>query len=257
MAVTVRQQISAKKRSTSRKLAWLIGNYILLVILAIFFLFPIVFMVVSSLKSNEEQLLSDLSSLKAFIPYGTISLGNYSGVFARLPFGQYMFNSVFIVTMIVVFGLFVNSLIAYALARMNFPGLSGADHPVYRGCLLHLPVLPVFHWHSERTRRGRAGRWCRSLPHVLATDRTAFAPGFRHRRHPPIPDAHRRLLVAVDGDHRRYLPPVDGRYAGLLRPGSSALGSYHGLRQYDYHSHTDRVPAVPAVVYAVGCFNWH
>ena len=33
-----------------------------------------------------------------------------------------MFNSVFIVTMIVVFGLFVNSLIAYALARMNFPG---------------------------------------------------------------------------------------------------------------------------------------
>ena len=122
MAVTVRQQISAKKRSTPRKLAWLIGNYILLVILAIFFLFPIVFMVVSSLKSNEEQLLSDLSSLKAFIPYGTISLGNYSGVFARLPFGQYMFNSVFIVTMIVVFGLFVNSLIAYALARMNFPG---------------------------------------------------------------------------------------------------------------------------------------
>ena len=122
MAVTVRQQISARKRSTPRKLAWLIGNYILLVILAIFFLFPIVFMVVSSLKSNEEQLLSDLSSLKAFIPYGTISLGNYSGVFARLPFGQYMFNSVFIVTMIVVFGLFVNSLIAYALARMNFPG---------------------------------------------------------------------------------------------------------------------------------------
>ena len=122
MAVTVRQQISARKRSTPRKLAWLIGNYILLVILAIFFLFPIVFMVVSSLKSNEEQLLSDLSSLKAFIPYGTISLGNYSGVFARLRFGQYMFNSVFIVTMIVVFGLFVNSLIAYALARMNFPG---------------------------------------------------------------------------------------------------------------------------------------
>src|SRR6266516_1998942 len=122
MAVTVRQQISARKRSTPRKLAWLIGNYILLVILAIFFLFPIVFMVVSSLKSNEEQLLSDLSSLKAFIHYGTISLGNYRGVFARLPFVQYMFNLVFIDTMIVVFGLFINSLIAYALARMNFPG---------------------------------------------------------------------------------------------------------------------------------------
>ena len=122
MAVTVQQQTSAQKRYASRKLAWLIGNYVLLVVLAIFFLFPIVFMVVSSLKSNEDQLLSDMSSLKAFIPYGTISLGNYSGVFARLPFGQYMFNSVFIVTMIVVFGLFVNSLIAYALARMSFPG---------------------------------------------------------------------------------------------------------------------------------------
>lgn len=101
---------------------WRIGNYVLLTALAILFLFPIVFMLVSSLKTNEEQLISDMSSFKAFIPYGPISLQNYTDVFGRIPFGLYMFNSLLIVTSIVVLGLFVNSLAAYALARMRFPG---------------------------------------------------------------------------------------------------------------------------------------
>jgi multiple sugar transport system permease protein len=90
--------------------------------LAIFFLFPVVFMLVSSFKADERQLLNDMSSLNAFIPYGAISLKNYSDVFARIPFGLYLFNSVLTVACTVVLGLFVNSLIAYALARMRFPG---------------------------------------------------------------------------------------------------------------------------------------
>ena len=91
-------------------------------LLAIFFLFPTVFMMVSSLKANENQLLQDLSTVNAFIPYGDISLQNYSDAFHRLPFGLYMFNSALIVTCIVALGLVVNSLIAYALARIPFPG---------------------------------------------------------------------------------------------------------------------------------------
>ena len=106
----------------SRKHVGLALNYLLMSVLAIFFLFPIVFMFVSSLKADEDQLLQDVTSLRAFIPYGNISLQNYSDVFQRFPFGLYLFNSLFIVTSIVVLGLFVNSLIAYALARMSFPG---------------------------------------------------------------------------------------------------------------------------------------
>ncbi len=91
-----------------------------MVLLALFFLFPTVFMLVSSLKTDENQLLQDLTSAKAFIPYGDISLQNYSDALHRLPFALYMFNTVLIVTCILVSGLFVNSLIAYALARIPF-----------------------------------------------------------------------------------------------------------------------------------------
>ena len=122
MATVVRQRTRNNARFARRKFIFLIGDYLLLVLLAVFFLFPMVFMFVSSLKSNETQLLNDMGSLKAFIPYGTISLQNYSSVFARVPFGLYLFNSLFIVIAIVVFGLLINSLIAYALARMTFPG---------------------------------------------------------------------------------------------------------------------------------------
>jgi multiple sugar transport system permease protein len=94
----------------------------LLILLAIFFLFPTLFMMVSSLKTDENQLLQDSTSVKAFIPYGSTSLQNYGDAFHRLPLGLYMFNSVLIVTCILVLGLLVNSLIAYALARIGFPG---------------------------------------------------------------------------------------------------------------------------------------
>src|SRR2546425_6470926 len=121
-SVTPLQKASQRSLSYCRKYAWLTLNYLLMVLLAIFFLFPTVFMLVSSLKANENQLLQDLSTVNAFIPYGDISLQNYSDAFHRLPFGLYMFNSALIITCIVALGLVVNSLIAYALARIPFPG---------------------------------------------------------------------------------------------------------------------------------------
>src|SRR6202043_947357 len=88
--------------SSARKYIWHTLNYLLMILFAIFFLFPTIFMIVSSLKTNENQLLQDLSTLKAFIPYGDISLQNYSDASQRLPFALYMVNSVIIVTSIVV-----------------------------------------------------------------------------------------------------------------------------------------------------------
>ncbi|HLL78328.1 MAG TPA: carbohydrate ABC transporter permease [Ktedonobacteraceae bacterium] len=109
-------------RPFSRRYLGLVLNYLLMSLLAVFFLFPIVFMIVSSFKADENQLLQDVTTVRAFIPYGDISLQNYSDAFQRFPFGLYLFNSLFIVTCIVVLGLLVNSLIAYSLARMPFPG---------------------------------------------------------------------------------------------------------------------------------------
>lgn len=97
-------------------------TYVLMILLAGFFLFPTVFMLVSSFKEDEFQVTTDMSTIFAFIPRGQLGLKNFLDVFANVDFGQLMFNSVFIVFTTVFLGLFVNSLIAYALARLRFRG---------------------------------------------------------------------------------------------------------------------------------------
>ena len=109
-------------------------TYLVMTLLAAFFLFPIVFMLVSSIKNNETQVMADMSSLYAFVPRGELGLQNYHDVFEQLGFGQLMFNSAFIVGMTVLAGLAINSLMAYALARLRFKG---------RGLLLGVVVALI------------------------------------------------------------------------------------------------------------------
>jgi len=97
-------------------------TYLVMILLAFFFLFPIIFMLVSSIKVNETQIIRDMSSLAAFVPYGELGLQNYRDVFNQMPFVRFMFNSVFVVGSTVFGGLMVNSMIAYALARLRFGG---------------------------------------------------------------------------------------------------------------------------------------
>jgi ABC-type glycerol-3-phosphate transport system permease component len=57
------------------------------VLVAIIFIFPLLFMVMSSLKP-DDQLLADTSSMRAFLPVGDISLDNYRDAFERAPVGS-------------------------------------------------------------------------------------------------------------------------------------------------------------------------
>lgn len=109
-------------------------TYLVMIILAIIFLFPIVFMLITSLKVDEMQILSDISTLYAFIPRGELGFENYRDVFDNLEFGRMLFNSTFIMVVTVIFGLVVNSMIAYALSRLNFKG---------RGLLLAIIVALI------------------------------------------------------------------------------------------------------------------
>lgn len=92
-------------------------------VLAAFFAFPILFMFVSSLKP-DEQIFSDLGSIRAFLPVGSISLDNYGSVFDTVPAWRFLANSVAICTVTVVLGLLVNSMAAFALSRMRWRGQS-------------------------------------------------------------------------------------------------------------------------------------
>jgi multiple sugar transport system permease protein len=112
-------------------------NYLFMTLLAVFFLFPTVFMLVSSIKANETQVLVDMSTLYAFIPRGEISLKNYGDVFEAMSFGRFMFNSAFIVGTTVIGGLLVNSLVAYALARLRFRGRG-----LLLGVIVALIIIP-------------------------------------------------------------------------------------------------------------------
>ena len=96
-------------------------DYGCMTLLAIFFLFPVVFMVVSSFKP-ERLIFSDLKAITwAFVPR-KITFDNYQYVFDRVPFWRYMFNSGFIVVTTTISGLIVNSMIAFALARLRWRG---------------------------------------------------------------------------------------------------------------------------------------
>ena len=58
----------------------LVSRYLVLGLVAAIFLFPLIFMMVSSLKP-DAQLLADTSSLRAFLPVGDVSLDNYFAAF--------------------------------------------------------------------------------------------------------------------------------------------------------------------------------
>jgi multiple sugar transport system permease protein len=95
--------------------------YILLIALAVFFLFPIAFMFVGSFK-DDTAVLSDSGSLAAFLPTDFVGLDNYQQAAERGNFWTSFRNSVIISGVIVSIGLLVNSLFGYALARLSFRG---------------------------------------------------------------------------------------------------------------------------------------
>ena len=93
--------------------------------LAIFFMLlfslPLLFMISSSFK-DPQAIFGDVKSWRAFFPVGDVNFDQYLGVFDRLPLGQFLFNSIFISGVVVLLGLFVNSLAGYAIARLKFKG---------------------------------------------------------------------------------------------------------------------------------------
>ena len=132
-------------------------DYALMSLIACFFMFPIVIMVVSSLKP-ESLVSANMHTIYAFIPREA-SLNNYScpnyqaptspcydtagGVFDRLDFGRLMFNSIFIVTTIVGFGLLVNSMAAYALSRLNWFGRKTALNVIVALIIIPFEAIAV------------------------------------------------------------------------------------------------------------------
>lgn len=95
-----------------------IGGWLVRILFACLFAFPLIFMVVSSFKPDDE-IMADLSSVKAFLPTSNVSLDNYAQVFTRVPAARFLLNSVFITLITVVLGVLINSMAAFAIQRLN------------------------------------------------------------------------------------------------------------------------------------------
>jgi len=96
-------------------------RYAVLTLIAVIFVFPLVFMVMSSFKP-DLQLLRDTSSFRAFLPVGDLSLDNYRDAFTRAPVGLFVFNSVLVTGVTVLLSLLVCSLAAFAFVFLNWTG---------------------------------------------------------------------------------------------------------------------------------------
>lgn len=117
------------------KYSTLAASYAVLALLAVFYLAPVIFMMVSSFKA-DHRVLSEGSSLLAFFPINA-SWQNYLDVWERVNFARIMFNSLFITGSIVIGGLLINSMAGYALARLQWRG-----REVVLGLVLALLVIP-------------------------------------------------------------------------------------------------------------------
>ncbi|MEW7997393.1 MAG: carbohydrate ABC transporter permease [Candidatus Thiodiazotropha endolucinida] len=95
-------------------------SYLLLGGMAALFIVPLLMMFIGSLKP-DQSILVEGGSLAAFLP-SDVSLQNYADVFRRSDFLRYFFNSLFITGCIVSSGLLVNSMAAYAFARLQWRG---------------------------------------------------------------------------------------------------------------------------------------
>ena len=95
--------------------------YIGMTVAALIFMFPLIWMSVSSFK-DDAMIFSDITSLKAFLPaFKEDVFFNYKEVLAKLPLIKAMLNSLSYIVVIIALGLIVNSMAGYAFARLKFP----------------------------------------------------------------------------------------------------------------------------------------
>ena len=113
-------------------------EYILLILLAGLFLFPMIWMVVSSMKPAAD-VYKNLKGWEAFLP--SLNPANwfktYEEVLQRFSIVTYMANSIFYAVTFAAGSILVNSLAGFAFARINFTGKKWLF-----GFLLALLIIP-------------------------------------------------------------------------------------------------------------------
>lgn len=113
--------------------------HILSILLSILFIFPLIWMIVSSLKS-EAAIFTDMGTFHAFLPSFNTSewFGAYEAVFERFNILRYVFNSLLYALSVTIGSIIINSLAGYAFATINFK-----FKKILFGLMIALLVIPA------------------------------------------------------------------------------------------------------------------
>src|SRR5579875_2209576 len=118
------------RRLSPGERVWRVAVWLLLVAGAAVVVVPFLYMVASSLETNEQ--IGQLTP--QFIP-NPVQWGNYSAVWTELPVGRFFANSLIVAGAITVGQIITASMAAYAFSRLRFPG-RGALFTVYLATLI-------------------------------------------------------------------------------------------------------------------------
>lgn len=103
-----------------RRINWILVAVLL--VLSIFFLFPVIWMLANSFKP-DAAITSDMNTIAAFIPPapGNGFFDNYISIITDTNFLRYMGNTLFYAAVLIILSIVVNGLAGYALAKIKFP----------------------------------------------------------------------------------------------------------------------------------------
>ena len=107
--------------SKQRKVCNLTVSYFFYILIACIFVLPILYMFISSLK-DDNQIINDMSTYKAFLLGDEITFDNFVKVFQERNFLKFFKNSAVVALINVSLVTIINAMIGYALGLLNFKG---------------------------------------------------------------------------------------------------------------------------------------
>jgi multiple sugar transport system permease protein len=151
-----RTRTSSLSGSRKRALFW---SYVFLVIFAVFFLMPPIYMLITSLKSSAE-ISAVTNPWWVYAP----TLSNYVELLGSKQYLTFFRNSAVVSVAVVILTMLISIPAAFALSRMKFWGSATLATGVFLTylipeSLLFIPLFKIFAWFYEVTGIALINRW--------------------------------------------------------------------------------------------------
>jgi multiple sugar transport system permease protein len=133
--------LSRRRSSAFRKRVSLVLAYILAITIAVLFLLPLFWMIVSSLKPNYQV----LEFPPRWLP-NPVQWSNYPEALTYVPFGRYALNTLLISVLTILGHVLSCTIVAYGFARLRAPGKEVLFVVLLATMMLPYPVtmIPIY-----------------------------------------------------------------------------------------------------------------